>query len=373
MVLLIYGSLFQFFIFHTDLEKPQINDQRKGIFSSFCFLIAGMTVVLQTFIVEISPIASSIIQIIVFIGLGIYVILDQPYIMIFGNQVHTSSLFICAGGGITSLCMTGIKLISYIGHSNINAGFKLKGYFQVVGANIILYLLIITLTLLLGWIGFILSKKSAMKRWILSPVYEWYNFKNPSQIEKAARYIQLEQISSNANVKSFSLVLFNNALKRPQFQLSAELNVTTALFLQKFKFNQQRIINLLQRASQMHPGWTNRWIIFRMMRGFEEEEIKQIQQERFGLNALDIASQPDIGAYSMQIKLQLALNQLNLAKGHLLQTIQLIMRSNVDVVRASFNFDQAACNTLKAQRMFFSLLDEHPNNPTILRYIAELV
>ncbi|KAA6362185.1 MAG: hypothetical protein EZS28_042288, partial [Streblomastix strix] len=113
------------------LEKPQINDQRKGIFSSFCFIITGMTVVLQTFIIEISPIASSIIQIIVFIGLGIYVILDQPYIMIFGNQVHTSSLFISAGGGITSLCMTGIKLISYIGHSNINAGFKLKGYFQV--------------------------------------------------------------------------------------------------------------------------------------------------------------------------------------------------------------------------------------------------
>ncbi|KAA6371959.1 MAG: hypothetical protein EZS28_032514, partial [Streblomastix strix] len=520
---------------------------------------------------------------------------------------HTSSLFISAGGGITSLCMTGIKLISQMGHSDINAGFKLKGYFQIVGANIILYLLMITLTILLGWIGYMLSKKTVMKRWILSPVYEWYNvtkdnedrirfnyhalqqdqlhwcklkkvvnsksgfnklkknifkqteveaipavieqlqsksikpistnnnlsrnlivnknleqhktpqqlrmrtlreeidgnkmktcpfivgvllrrnnqkqsivfsvepqalmainsttevttsskplkrtqykandkwkiivkqkqnitrgikpkrrlrlqnnkstindfepkvysrlvkevirrshpyikwslspllstpavirdvlkqFKNPSQIEKAIRYIQLEEIAVNARVRSFTLVLLTNAMKRQQFQLSAELNITTALYMQKFKPNQIQITNLLLRASLMFPGWSNRWLIFRMMRKFDEEEMLKLELGGTKTDALNIAFQHDICLRSMCIQLQLASKQIDLAKGHLLQTIHLIMRSNVDVGRASFNFEKAACKTLKAQRMFFSLLDQHPNNPTILRHIAELV
>ncbi|KAA6402932.1 MAG: hypothetical protein EZS28_001541 [Streblomastix strix] len=444
IILLIYGSLFTFFIFHTDLEKPQVNDQRKGIFSSFCFLITGMTVVLQTFIVEISPIASSIIQIIVFIGLGIYVILDQPYIMTFGNQVHSELLLIASSGGITSICLSGLNKLAYLGHLNIEKGIKLVGWLQVIGANMILYLSMFGFVILFGWIVIVKSiskqgllspilqsepkqqpkvnqpkiqskvstprnqsknstpRNSAIKesqpvlynrlpsgvvrishpniQWSLSPLLAtpsvvhsvFKDFKTPSELEKGMRYMQLEEISVNARIRSFTLAVLLKALKDNEFEYSAEMNVTAALFMQKFKPSRDKVISLLRRATQMFPGWTNRWIIFRMMRDIEEEDMNQQNQVKVGFGALSISSQVE-NAHSMQVRLQFGQTNYELAKAYLLQTVQLIMRRNVDVDRIMFNFERAADKTLKALEAYFKLLDDHPNNPSILRHVSVLV
>lgn len=78
--------------------------------------------------------------------------------------------------------------------------------------------------------------------------------------------MQLEEISVNARIRSFTLAVLLKALKDNEFEYSAEMNVTAALFMQKFKPSRDKVISLLRRATQMFPGWTNRWIIFRMMR-----------------------------------------------------------------------------------------------------------
>ncbi|KAA6370883.1 MAG: hypothetical protein EZS28_033590 [Streblomastix strix] len=131
--------------------------------------------------------------------MGIYVILFQPFTLTFGNQIHTSCLFIAAGGGLTSICLSGLKRLASIGRSNITNGFKLFGWFQIVGVNIIIYLSIILFSLILGWVGYILAKKAAIKNWILKPVYE-----QPKCIEDI-NIVKLYERNQRIHVSTFKL------------------------------------------------------------------------------------------------------------------------------------------------------------------------
>ncbi|KAA6404132.1 MAG: hypothetical protein EZS28_000335 [Streblomastix strix] len=533
--------------------------------------------------------------------MGIYVILFQPFTLTFGNQIHTSCLFIAAGGGLTSFCLSGLKRLASIGRSNITNGFKLFGWFQIVGVNIIIYLSIILFSLILGWVGYILAKKAAIKSWILKPVYEYfivtrdqeedinenytincnqciildnqntsktqtqsnymkgirqsmqvhsncadeimqhtlkaniqtsksltsqisyginlpseeeyysyrslrkktkyeemnmnkkrkrgyivgvalkleqwksdivfsvetramkhffkgntgtlgYNGSNsilrqsgsnsalrqsgsnstfseikvidipntiktvivigrispfavssshpnlkwsktslqappnvvsnvlkvwstPSQLEKGIRYMCLRELYTNDKIKSFTYVILVNALKKDKFKYSAELCVTIALYMINFKKNlQQKIVDLLHQASDMFPGWTNKWIIYRTMKKIEEDEIRKFDLSRQGSNtSFEYAFSNNSQEHSINQKLSQASAYTDLAKAHLMQMLQLLIRGTVDMNRVVFHSVKSASNTIAAWNIFEQLLTDFPNKSNILRKFSVLV
>ncbi|KAA6358359.1 MAG: hypothetical protein EZS28_046114, partial [Streblomastix strix] len=91
-------------------------------------------------------------------------------------------------------------------------------------------------------------------------------YDSPSKLEQGIGFMQIPELNCHKLIIPFSFVILNNALKKDIFKLSAEHHVTLALFLNAFRPDQIKTSVLLQQAASLFPGWSNRWIIFRMMR-----------------------------------------------------------------------------------------------------------
>ncbi|KAA6395301.1 MAG: hypothetical protein EZS28_009173 [Streblomastix strix] len=173
LYLCIYGYFAKFFTFQAEMNDPSIADCRNGIFPAFSHVIVAITIALQTFLVEYSPIISAVVQIVIFALLGIYVILSCPYMKLQGNQIHSAMYIGASAGGPISLILTGLNILAQHGNNNIDNYQKTRGIVELILAIILFYSILIITFVIFFWGATVLAQKSAISKWIIKPVYEW--------------------------------------------------------------------------------------------------------------------------------------------------------------------------------------------------------
>ncbi|KAA6398903.1 MAG: hypothetical protein EZS28_005571 [Streblomastix strix] len=175
-------------------------------------------------------------------------------------------------------------------------------------------------------------------------------------------------------IVTFVNVIMMGALRKNDMQQSAELNVSVAIFLENFRPQPIKIIQHMQRAAELFPGWTNRWIIFRALRGIEEGSIGSNNQlgGQGGIQSGSISLQ-DTKTHNLRIQLIQAQKSFDFAKAHLMRLWTLLSRRTVDVDRAMFHGCQAAFHSMQAQNIYQELLQTFSDNPNVLRQYSQLI
>ncbi|KAA6378257.1 MAG: hypothetical protein EZS28_026216 [Streblomastix strix] len=200
-------------------------------------------------------------------------------------------------------------------------------------------------------------------------------YDNPSKLEQGIRFMQIPELYNHKLIVPFSFVIVNTALKKDVFKLSADHHVTLALFLNAFRPNQIKIADLLQQAANLFPGWSNRWIIFKMMREIESSNQSDSQQtdeqRKDGIQPQSLDNHST--SYVMRNMMTQASKSFLLARAHTLRVFQLLTRRTVDVERVIFHSCKAATNTKIAEDLFRQLSESNPDNPNILRQFSALV
>ncbi|KAA6394287.1 MAG: hypothetical protein EZS28_010183, partial [Streblomastix strix] len=224
-----------------------------------------------------------------------------------------------------------------------------------------------------------LKSNTQLNKSVLKP------YKTVSDLDKSLMYLQNESLAQSMNVLKFTDSLYASFLRKEEFRHSAELHIAYAFFLQDYRpAMQMKLLAHLQKACEYFPGWTSRWVVYRLMRQAEEqmESGKGINQQGIGGNQQQqVASKSqnagsnmmDSKQHTINIQLQQAEKQYEIAKAHLMRVWSLLTRRSVDVDKVEHHIRIASQNARLAQEQYNTLLIAHSENPNILRQYSVLM
>ncbi|KAA6361869.1 MAG: hypothetical protein EZS28_042604, partial [Streblomastix strix] len=208
-------------------------------------------------------------------------------------------------------------------------------------------------------------------------------YKTVLDLDQSLMYLQNESLAASQDVLKFTDSLYSSFLHKEEFIHSAELHIAYAFFLQDFRPAMQlKLLAHLQKACEYFPGWTSRWVVYRLMRQAEEsmESGKITNQKQNGISesggnkssALN-SGIIDSKQRSINFQLQQANKQYEISKAHLTRVWSLLTRRSVDVDKVEHHIRIASQNARLAQEQYNTLLIAHSENPNILRQYSVLM
>ncbi|KAH7831142.1 uncharacterized protein MONOS_10741 [Monocercomonoides exilis] len=191
-------------------------------------------------------------------------------------------------------------------------------------------------------------------------------------------------------IVEFTESILHEAIRKERFSGSADLRVTYALFVEEFCNRPLRMGTQLQRAMDMHPGWTNRWVCFAKMKEMErimsegrgarcggsgsQGHLDDFGDEKIGGEERDTDAQGGLSSsYNIHVQMQQAERLYQTAKAHLIRAFALISRRLVDVQQVMGHTLKALENGMSSQKIYISLLESHPNSPNVMRAFSLLL
>ncbi|KAA6363315.1 MAG: hypothetical protein EZS28_041157, partial [Streblomastix strix] len=108
-------------------------------------------------------------------------------------------------------------------------------------------------------------------------------YKTVSDLDQSLMYLQYESLVQSMDVLKFTDSLYASFLHKEEFIHAAELQIAYAFFVQDYRGAMQlKLLAHLQKACEYFPGWTSRWVVYRLMRQAEEwmESGKGINQKQ---------------------------------------------------------------------------------------------
>ncbi|KAA6384718.1 MAG: hypothetical protein EZS28_019755 [Streblomastix strix] len=249
LYLCIYGYFMNFFSFQAEMYDPSITDCRNGIFPAFSHVIVAITIAVQTFLVEYSPIISAIVQIVIFALLGIYVILCSPYMKLQSNQIHSAMYIGASAGGPISLILSGLNILAQHGNNNIDNYQKVRGIIELIFAIILFYSILIITFVIFFWGATVLAQKSAISKWIIKPVYEWRDVSEEEESVIRESYFQgvkkVVNAQSKGGIKQFAI------MKRSLLQKGINTNSNTSINQSSSNISQTSSNTSIQQTSSI--------------------------------------------------------------------------------------------------------------------------
>ncbi|KAA6400782.1 MAG: hypothetical protein EZS28_003686, partial [Streblomastix strix] len=208
-------------------------------------------------------------------------------------------------------------------------------------------------------------------------------YKTVLDLDQSLMYLQNESLAASQDVLKFTDSLYASFLHKEEFIHSAELHIAYAFFLQDFRPAMQlKLLAHLQKACEYFPGWTSRWVVYRLMRQAEEsmESGKGINQKQNGISESGGNKSSafnsgiiDSKQRSINFQLQQAFKQYEISKAHLTRVWSLLTRRSVDVDKVEHHIRIASQNARLAQEQYNTLLIAHSENPNILRQYSVLM
>ncbi|KAA6381671.1 MAG: hypothetical protein EZS28_022803, partial [Streblomastix strix] len=210
-------------------------------------------------------------------------------------------------------------------------------------------------------------------------------YKTVSDLDSSLMYLQNESLAQSMDILKFTDSLYSFFLRKEEFRHNVELHIAYAYFLQDYRPAMQlKLLAHLQKACEYFPGWTSRWVVYRLMRQAEEqmETGKAINQQGIGGNQQQQVvsksqtsgtSMMDSKQHTVNIQLQQADKEYEISKAHLMRVWSLLTRRSVDVDKVEHHIRIASQNARLAQEQYNTLLIAHSENPNILRQYSVLM
>ncbi|KAH7819085.1 uncharacterized protein MONOS_2049 [Monocercomonoides exilis] len=213
--------------------------------------------------------------------------------------------------------------------------------------------------------------------------------KSPGQIWHSLEFLSNPAFNKEGVVVSFVNTFFIRALKKERFATSAELYISYALFLHNFLPSPQKMAIQLQKACELYPGWTSRWVIWTLTKELESQiGGRGYAGSGGGMPAGMIGGYGQLGEGSqsttdstMQLssisnsRMQLAQAQkhYDLAKAHVFRMWSFLSRRVVDVNSVMRHAVKAVHFEKLADDVYMQTLEQNPSNPNVMRKLALLL
>ncbi|KAA6372845.1 MAG: hypothetical protein EZS28_031628 [Streblomastix strix] len=300
------------------------------IFNGWLLVVQNISTVIETILVEESPLASALLNVGVQ-GLYVeYVILKSPMKRISGNQLGGVYLWVTASGSIASLILTHLNALSSM--DRIGLKHFATPYHSVHShqeSAMIPLSQSCTITQSSERYLYLKSSSSSLTKTCADnprdsfeipyindyPTYVWaYDlsshpellmatyplksntrlnksvvkpYKIVSDLDQSLMYLQNESLAQSVDVLKFTDSLYASFLHKEEFIHGAEIHIGYAFFLQDFRPAMlMKLLAQSQKACEYFPGWISRWIVYRLMRQAEEwmESGKVINQKQNGIS-----------------------------------------------------------------------------------------
>ncbi|KAA6392798.1 MAG: hypothetical protein EZS28_011679 [Streblomastix strix] len=176
IIIFAFLCIFKMFSYRHDLKHGNWITGRRGVFHMIFLSGILLDVIFTTALLEIIPIVAAIIHTIIFLILGLFCIISSPFHRRQGNMIITGACGVAIAGGIIGIILGPLeklavgriddnKINSYISrvidihNSLIENNKSNQSNATVIGANIILYICIITLPVIFALLGIIIADK----------------------------------------------------------------------------------------------------------------------------------------------------------------------------------------------------------------------
>ncbi|KAA6370448.1 MAG: hypothetical protein EZS28_034026 [Streblomastix strix] len=233
---------------------------RDGIFNGWLLVVQNISTVIQTILVEESPLASALLNLATYGIYGEYVIFKSPFKSIGGNQLGAVCSWIAASDGIVNLILTPLNVLS----SMNSVGLK-------IFANIIFYESIIVIITISAFAGQTLVGRIGENLWVIRPVtiLRETQLSNVADMNKEVfnlkKKLNVEQQITNSNI-----AMIPGSYSRSTSQQSSVSNISAKTSLIK----RETVSNITDK-NKKNIKLQKITFGFRVMKG-EDEEIGYI-------------------------------------------------------------------------------------------------
>ncbi|KAK2948088.1 putative hemerythrin [Blattamonas nauphoetae] len=234
------------------------------------------------------------------------------------------------------------------------------------------------------------------------------NYKDTRKFREALQFLQTPELSNDAFTVRMVDQTFRRLVAKDWFGLKASVRIDYGIFLMQNMGAQYRMGLQIQKAVELFPDWTDRWLSFVLTKEMEKKQSPQgkkttgnnLEKLRiakinkplppgkkltFAVNdedAVNAFARPsdsgdDNSASSKMYNLQAQLSQAHkhyISAMHNLQIMWMYLgRRNVDCAKVQTHALRAMHAEKEATHLYISLLTENPDNPNVMRPFARLL
>ncbi|KAA6366018.1 MAG: hypothetical protein EZS28_038455 [Streblomastix strix] len=196
----------------------------------------------------------------------------------------------------------------------------------------------------------------------------FHKFKFPEQIERSLRFLEEADLMRNDEILKLTGNIMFLMMKKGRFQNSAEAHVDQSLFFNSYKHQPLKSISHIQKARELFPSWTNKYICFNMIKQIDSGSSLPNGQQG-SKSILDDNQPSNVSTFQTQQILQLAQKQYELAKGHSIRMWALLQRRSIDVERVQFHVTKAMKFGRESSDYLNQILELNPMNSAAKIYV----